>query len=597
MPTAKNTVPTWDLSDLYQGTDDPALKTDQEKIEQQAVKFVTQWRGVLTRQLTSTALAQLLSEFQNIIAGAFRITCYAYLLLSTHADDPAYSSWYHNLTTWETKIRKQLLFVELELLKLPHQKLRQLSTEDAVQQFRHYLERLVLTKPHRLSEHAEHLLQDRALTGKQAFIRLFDTSTAARRYTIRDGRKTKSISEADVLQRYYHPKQAVRRDATLTLNQGLNQSAGLNTFIYNTLVHDARLDAEQRQYPSVEAIRHLENEIEQTTVNAMVTAVTTGYPLVQEYYSLKKKLLKQRALYDYDRYAPITSTSTTFTFPEAKEIVLTAFRQFSPLFAETAERFFTNKWIDAKPYPGKRGGAYCIYVTPDKHPYVLMNYTGTMNDVQTLAHELGHAVNGYLARNQAYLQFDWPLTIAETASVFAEMLVFDSLRQELTKPKERLALYTGKLEGIIATVFRQVTMYRFEQRVYAAQATQGDVPEQTISQLWQQSFREMYGTAVKQSPGSSIHWSYIPHFIHTPFYVYAYAFGELLTLSLFAVYEQERNQNFITKYMDLLHAGGSQAPKDLLQPFGIDIDDPAFWAQGMGEIEKLLIETQELSEN
>jgi oligoendopeptidase F len=339
--------------------------------------------------------------------------------------------------------------------------------------------------------------------------------------------------------------------------------------------------------------RHLANEVDASTVQALLATCQDHYPLAQRYYRLKQRLLGLDRLCDYDRYAPVGSLLPNVPWEQAQTLVLRAFADFSPDMAAIAERFFAGNWIDAEVRPGKRGGAFCAATVPSAHPYVLLNFTGKLNDVMTLAHELGHGVHQFLARKQGYLQMDAPLTMAETASVFGEMLVFQSLMRQLKDPGERLALLCHKIEETIATVFRQVTLTRFEQRVHSEWRAHGELAPQRFCELWQEENARLYGEAVALTEGYRWWWAYIPHFIHTPFYCYAYAFGELLVLSLFEIYQQLGREGFVPTYLELLERGGAAAPAELLAPFGIRLDDPSFWRLGLQPLERLLTEAEE----
>jgi oligoendopeptidase F len=365
------------------------------------------------------------------------------------------------------------------------------------------------------------------------------------------------------------------------------------TYITNILLEDKGIDDRLRRFPTPEAGRHLGNEIDQQTVDTMAEVVVQNYGLVQEFYGFKKQVLGLRRLYDYDRYAPVTRSHVKFSFDQAREMILTAFRAFSPVVGDAAAEFFHRRWIDAPPRYGKTGGAFCHYVTPDVHPYVFMNYTGDARSVLTLAHELGHGVHAYLARRQTYLNFSWPLTIAETASVFGEMVVFENLKDALPSRQEKFALHFGKIEEIFATVFRQISLYRFEQDLHRDRRERGELPVEAINALWRRRQEEMFGRSVTLTPDYDIWWSYIPHFVHTPFYVYAYAFGELLTLSLYARYRRE-GRPFVDRYLEMLAAGGSKSPRELLEPMGVDLTRRDFWQGGMEIIRQMIKEVERL---
>ncbi len=330
-------------------------------------------------------------------------------------------------------------------------------------------------------------------------------------------------------------------------------------------------------------------------MSALVSTVSLNVPSVHTYYRLKRNLLGHAKLYDYDRYAPVYGTRKRFMLGEAREVVLASFRAFHRDFGRVAQLFFTKRWIDAEPRDGKGGGAFCSYVTPDLHPYVLMNFHGTPRDVMTLAHELGHGVHAYFAQQQhGYLTWAAPLTLAETASVFGELLVFDMLKQSLKNPRERLALLTAKIEDVFATVFRQIAMFKFERAVHAELRRAGELPAGTFNRLWRTTQQEMFGSSLALTPDYDLWWSYVSHFVHTPFYVYAYAFGQLLTLSLWAKYHQD-GASFVPRLLEFLKAGGSAAPMELLRQLDVDVEDPLFWQQGLDAVQRMVSEAQALS--
>jgi oligoendopeptidase F len=367
------------------------------------------------------------------------------------------------------------------------------------------------------------------------------------------------------------------------------------TFIFNTLAAEKASDDRLRHYPTWISSRNLDNQVDDAVVEALVSAVTSRSDLVARYYRLKGKLLGIDKLCDYDRYAPLPAADSFFTWDEARDIVLKAYRRFHPRMAEIAELFFTESWIDAPPMPGKRGGAYSADTVPSVHPYVFMNYTGNVRHVMTLAHELGHGIHQYLSREQGLLQADTPLTTAEMASTFGEMLVFTSLMEQETDPKVRLATLAHKIEDTFSTIFRQIWMNRFEHGLHTARREEGELTSERISDIWMQTQQAMFGDSVEMTDNYAIWWSYIPHFLQVPGYVYAYAFGELLVLALFARYRQE-GDSFAPRYLEVLRAGGSDWPEKILAPMGVDLTDPAFWQEGLAEIEMLVAQAEELAE-
>ena len=450
-------------------------------------------------------------------------------------------------------------------------------------------------RPHVLSEPEERLLEETANTGPRAFSRLFDETLGSMRFQLEtaDG-KTEEKSEEEVLSLLYEPDRDLRRRAADSLTTGLRQNARLLAFIFNTLVQDKATRDRLRRYASPIDERNLANEIDNETVQALMTACERRGELVARYYRLKAKLLGLDELEDYDRYAPVLAAEGQRSFDAARDLVLEAYGDFSPRLAEIAGHFFERRWIDAELRAGKRGGAFSASTIPSAHPYVLLNYTGTLRDVMTLAHELGHGVHQYLSRPRGLFEMDTPLTTAETASVFGEMLTFRRLLRDEPDPAVRLGLLCGKLEDAFATVFRQVVMTRFEESLHAARRAEGELPITRVNDLWMDANRPMFGDAVRLRDDYAWWWLYVPHFVHSPFYCYAYAFGELLVLALVQRYDEE-GAAFVPRYLAMLEAGGAQSPRDVVAHTGLDIGDPEFWDRGLVLLEKMVAEAESLA--
>ena len=392
----------------------------------------------------------------------------------------------------------------------------------------------------------------------------------------------------------HHHSRGVRKNAADAFSEGLSQNAGLFTDLYNYSVQDYAVENKLRGHKYPEERRNLSNEITKEAVSALVSASTADMPLAARYYALKGKILGVSPLYEYDRYAPLKASRRVVSYEEAKKIVLNAYYAFDQRMGMVVEEFYEKNWIDAKVRQGKRGGAFCSSPSPDLHPYVLTNFQGSPRDVMTEAHELGHGAHGMLARAQRFLDYDTPLTMAETASVFGEMLVFESLKNQVSSDEERLSLLTGKIEDIIATVFRQIAMYKFEARAHYYFREHGRISTEKLNAWWNEEQQAIFGDSLALRPEHGCWWMYIPHIIHTPFYVYAYAFGELLTLSLYAKYKASE-ADFEERYVKLLSAGGSRSPEELLADFGVNIADENFWREGVGVFENFLTEAEELA--
>jgi len=403
-----------------------------------------------------------------------------------------------------------------------------------------------------------------------------------------------NLTEQEVLSKLHEPDRELRKKAHASLTKTFRDHSRTLTFVFNTILADKYTNDKLRNYDNWITSRNMANQTDHESVDALVNAVTDGYPLAQRYYKLKRMLLDVDEMFDYDRYAPITKSTKTVQWYEAKEMVLEAYGDFHPEMNSIASEFFEKNWIDAAIKPGKRGGAYSASTVTSVHPYVFMNFDGKLRDVQTLAHELGHGVHQYLARKQGELQSSTPLTTAETASVFGEMLVFNELMNRLDDPQEKLALLISKIDDTIATVFRQISMNRFEDKIHTARREQGELTKEQFSQYWIETQKALYGDAVTLTDEYAIWWCYIPHFLHTPGYVYAYAFGELLVLALYDSYKSQKN-GFSDKYLSLLEAGGSDWPHNLVSKMGLDIKDKNFWNRGLDIFESMVKEAEELA--
>ena len=449
-------------------------------------------------------------------------------------------------------------------------------------------------KPHYLSEPEEKILEEKAITGKSAFVRLFDETVSALHFPFRIDGRTEQLSLQKINAKLYDADRAVRAAAAAGLTEGLKENARLLTYILNTLVFDHRSDCDLRHHADVMDPRHLANEIDGNVVEALMTATERHHATVQRYYRLKGRLLGLEQLYDYDRYAPLFREQPAVDWPTAQRIVQESYEAFSPRAGEILRQFFDKRWIDAELRDGKRGGAFSASTVPSAHPYILMSYTDKLRDVMTLAHELGHGLHQYLSRQVGYLQCDTPLTTAETASVFGEMLTFRRLQQLYPDPRTRLAMLCSKIEDGFATVFRQVVLTRFEQSVHRTRHAEGELPIDRINELWMQANRPMHGNVVQLTGDYAWWWSYIGHFIHVPFYCYAYAFGELLVLALVKKYEQD-GPAFVPKYLDMLASGGSEAPHVLVGKLGVNVTDPGFWELGLKLLGDMVAEAEKLA--
>lgn len=580
----------WDLSDLYSGIDDSQLKEDKKKVQKKAARFSNIYRGKVA-DLNAGEFENALQEYEEIIEMIGKIGSYAHLLWSTDTGNAQYGKLMQETNELSSAIHQTLVFFDVEWLEIDEEKAQSLIESEELSHYRHYLETSRRYKEHTLSEKEEQILSAKSVTGRSAWNRFFDESLGAARFEV-DGEE---LTEQEALSKLHNPDRDLRKRAHAALTETFREMSRTLTFIFNTILADKQTNDRLRNYSSWISSRNLSNEIEDETVEILVDSVTDQYGLVQRFYQLKKRLLGYDTLYDYDRYAPLLENKKQVHWSEARETVLDSYSEFHPEMGSVAGKFFDQNWIDAAIRPGKRGGAYSASTVPSVHPYVFMNYDGQIRDVQTLAHELGHGVHQYLSREQGALQAGTPLTTAETASVFGEMLVFQNLMQQLDDPKEQLALLVGKIDDTIATVFRQVSMNRFENAIHTKRRDEGELTTGEFSSLWRQTQEKMYGEAVELTDSYDIWWSYIPHFLHTPGYVYAYAFGELLVLALYEEYTRSKN-GFAEKYLEMLRTGGADWPENIVAKVGLDITQPDFWNKGLTAIKKMIDKAETLAD-
>jgi oligoendopeptidase F len=578
----------WNLADLYATEAD--LDADLARAETAAEALAGRSRGRVA-SLDAAEVADLYDALAEVHDRAGRAATYAYLAWSTDTEDPARGALLQRVNEATNRIGQALVFAGVEWAQMDEARATELAADPALARHRHHLDVATAARRHVLTEPEEKILSEKAVTGWTAWNRLFDETLGAARFTVRGEALPLPLASAHL----HSPDRALRQDAAAAVTEGL---AGLErplTFVFNTVLADKASNDRLRGYGAWDEDRHEANETDAAQVEALVSAVTGRYALVQRFYRLKKRLLGLDEMLDSDRYAPIGASGRSVPWAEARETVTAAYRGFLPEFGDVVERFFDEGWIDAPAVPGKQGGAYSHGAVPSAHPYILLNYTGRLRDVQTLAHELGHGVHQFLAREQGVFHADTPLTTAETASVFGEMLTFQHVLKTRASPRERLALLVEKIDDSMATVFRQVTMNRFEARIHTHRRERGELTAADFAGHWTETQTAMYGDSVTLTEGYRRWWSYIPHFVHTPGYVYAYAFGELLVLALYARYVQEGDA-FAARYRDLLAAGGSDWPHVLVGRLGVDLRDPAFWDGGLDAIEALVAEAEALAD-
>ncbi len=572
----------WDLEPLLDGEGEAGVERRMQEALTRAQAFAERYAGRLG-ELDGAGLAQAMHQLAEIYELLGRAGTYAGLRFSTDTANPAHGALLQLVQERETAIETTLLFFELEWAALPQERAEELLADPGLDFCRHHLRNVRRYREHLLSEPEEKILAEKSLTGASAWTRLFEELTSAIEVELDSERVALDVA----LSRLALPDREVRRTAAEAVTAALAPGLRTRAYVLNTLLVDKSVDDRLRRYPNWLAARNLANEASDESVAALIEAVRGRYELARRWYRLKAGLLGIERLADYDRMAAVTQDEVSFTYAQARELVLDCYSSFSPELGALAGRFFAERWIDAPVRPAKRGGAFCASAVPSAHPYVLLNYTARRRDVLTLAHELGHGVHFALAARQGVFHQGTPLTLAETASVFGETVVFGRLLAQDTTPSSRLALLAEHLEDIIATVFRQVAMNRFEELVHTGRREQGELSVERIGELWAQSQAELLGDSVEITEGYRSWWSYIPHFINTPGYVYAYAYGQLLALSVYERYEQQ-GPDFVPRYLELLAAGGSRGPEELGEIVGVDLTDPGFWDAGLALVERQL---------
>jgi oligoendopeptidase F len=574
----------WDLDPLVDGEGPDGADRQLAEADERAARFAEAHAGRVA-ELDGPGLAAAMSEVEAIVDLIGRAGSYAMLRFSVDTADHANGALLARVQEKATAVETKLVFFELEWAALDDARVDELLGADGLDTTRHHLRTLRRYRPHLLSEPEEKLLTEKALTGRDAWTRLFSELTSSIRVELPDADEGVPLDVA--LSRLMAPDSEVRRTTAEAVNAALEPGLRTRAYVFNTLLQDKSVDDRLRSYPSWIASRNLANEASDESVQALLETVRANYDLPQRWYRLKAQLLGVDRLRDYDRMASVAAEEVTVDWPDATELVLTSFHDFSPTLGDLAQRFFDESWIDAPVRPNKRGGAFCAYTTPTVHPFVLLNYTSRRRDVLTLAHELGHGLHAALARPRGPLEQHTPLTVSETASVFGETLVFRRLLDAADTPQSRLALLAENIEGSIATVFRQTAMNRFEELVHTARRGEGELSVDRFGELWHQSQDELLGDAVEITDGYRMWWSYVPHFIGTPGYVYAYSYGQLLALSVYRRYLEE-GEDFVPRYLELLAAGGSRSPEDLAAIAGLDLADPSFWAKGLDLVREQL---------
>ncbi|TNB46045.1 M3 family oligoendopeptidase [Martelella lutilitoris] len=587
-------LPEWDLTHLYPGASSPEFNNAFDEAAKKARSFSARWKGKLEEASGKTGddgLGAAIETYEALGDTLGRLGSFAGLSYYANAADPTLRKLYGDTSARITEIYADLLFFELELNRLDEETINRALEADA--RFAHYrpwVLDLRLEKPHQLDDRIEQLFMEKSTTGGQAFNRLFDQTMDRMRFDV-DGEKMPLEKALNLLS---DTKEPVRRKAAEALAATFKDNLPTFSLIMNTVAKDTEINSRWHAFEDIADSRHLSNRVERAVVDALTEAVREAYPrLSHRYYAMKAKWLGMEQMNYWDRNAPLPDVAErVIPWDEARDTVLSAYGAFSPDMADIARRFFDEQWIDAPIRPGKRTGAFAHPTVPSAHPYVLVNYLGKPRDVMTLAHELGHGVHQVLAAKQGALMCSTPLTLAETASVFGEMLTFRALLSQTADKAKRKAMLAQKVEDMINTVVRQIAFYQFERKVHTARR-EGELTEDQINAMWMSVQAESLGPAIKLADGYETYWSYVPHFIHSPFYVYAYAFGDCLVNSLYAVY-QNAESGFQDKYFEMLKAGGTKHHSELLKPFDLDASDPAFWSKGLSMIEGLIDELEAL---
>jgi oligoendopeptidase F len=579
----------WDLAEMYASTADPKIEAVLAEAQDFAQEFESSYKGRIA-ELSPAEFAGMMDSLAEHYDRSSRPAIYAHLLHSRDTRDADAGRLVARVREASAERGKHLVFFNLEVAALSDQQAQALADDEASGRYQHTIEEARRYRPHQLSEVEERLLTEISPVGRPAWSRLFEELCAGVRVDL-DG---KALPLALALAQLREPDRAVREAASHAVSAALGKELRTRAYVFNIVLQDHALDDRLRSYPTWISARNLSNETSDEAVQALVEAVTSRYDLVQRYYDVKRGLLGLDHLYEWDRYAPLEGTEREVSWNEAKELVLGSYERLSPKAGGLVRDFFDQPWIDAPVVEGKTGGAYCLGATPAFHPFVMLNFTGRLSDALTLAHELGHGLHDRLASRQHIFDYHPPLTLAETASVFGEAMLFDRILAEEQDPTIRLGLLCHQVEQAFAVIHRQISMNRFENAAHTARRTEGELSADRLGQLWLETIRPMFGESVELTDEHSVWWSYVEHFVHAPGYVYAYAFGNLLALSIYRRY-RESGPEFADAYLEFLAAGGSTRPDDLVRTLGMDIANPGFWSAGLDILEEMVGQVETLA--
>jgi oligoendopeptidase F len=595
--SVEHTDVAWDLETLVHGEGPDGVLRLLDEAQTQADQFAAAYQGKVA-EISGPGLAAAVGELVELTDLVGRAGSYASLKFAEDTAKPEHGALLAAVEERGTSIQTKLLFFELEWTALDDARAEELLASPGIEKARHHLRTVRKEKPHMLSEPEERILAEKSSSSRGAWDRLFDELTSVIEVELPgDGSATQTVPLDVALSNLTSPDRETRRTVAEAVTKALAPGLRTRAFIFNTLLQDKAVEDRLRSFPSWIASRNLANEASDESVQALVDAVQEAYDVPQRWYRLKAQILGVDKLADYDRMASVSQADEQeFSWQESTDMVFTSFDAFATEMGDVARKFVDEGWIDAPVRPGKRGGAFCAYTVPSHHPYVLLNWTSRRRDVLTLAHELGHGIHAYLARERGPFEQTTPLTLAETASVFGETLVFDRLLEQTTEPQARLGLLAEQIEGSIATIFRQTAMNRFEHGVHTARRDEGELSVERFGEIWHASQAAMLGDAVDITDGYRSWWSYVPHFIGTPGYVYAYAYGQLMALSVYGRYRQE-GPSFAPKYLELLATGGSKAPEDLVAIAGLDLTDPGFWRSGLALVREQLEQAEQAAKD
>lgn len=589
-------LPEWDLSDLYHSPEDPAITQDLEQAEKTAKEIRETYQGKLARTASNgEKFAAAITQYEGLADRLGKLGSYVGLYYAGDQSDPARAKFYSDISEKLNRTSSGLIFFELELNTIDEGQMQTVLEHPDVARFRPWIEDIRKDKPHQREEIVETLFHEKSQTGRGAWTRLFNETMSSLQFDVAG--EAEPLGLEGTLNLLSHADGKRRQAASEALSQVFKDNIRLLSLITNTLAKDKEVFDRWHGFDDVADSRHLANRVEGPVVDALVESVRASYPrLSHRYYAMKAKWLGMDKLSHWDRNAPLPDKpERIINWTEAEQTVLSAYAGFAPEMSSIAKQFFDKRWIDAPVRKGKAPGAFSASTVPSVHPYVLLNYQGKPRDVMTLAHELGHGVHQMLAREQGPLMAPTPLTLAETASVFGEMLTFKALLKDTTDVKEKKAMIAGKVEDMLNTVVRQIAFYCFEREVHEARRS-GELTSDQIGEIWTRIQAESFGPAIELKPGYEVFWSYVPHFIHSPFYVYAYAFGDCLVNSLYGLY-QESHPGFVDKYFEMLKAGGTKHHSEILAPFGLDARDPEFWSKGLDVISGMIDELEQMEKD